>query len=294
MRQVAPVIIPPIPAPAPVSARDTTVGAFQQEQPRRSGKLGLVLLLLAALLIGASAAAGFFVYTSSHSAANAPTLTPARPTPKPTHHPKATPTLQPTLGSTPTTVTTVPPTFPAVAGVHHGTVHNTTGGLTAAMSLSIQQSGGTISGNFTVDSPLQGSGPLTGNVTTTDGIQFVVNSNQVPAPLYFWGIVQADGSMQGNYCSLDSTNQCNPTAGGAGNWNAGPATTSMNFRWPIMQVKLDFRRDLPRNGVTEETESEFYSPPSPLIATCSNECSKADDFERKLTMGSAQSTRSEA
>ena len=225
-RQVAPVIIPPIPAPAPVSARDTTVGAFQQEQPRRSGKLGLVLLLLAALLIGASAAAGFFVYTSSHSAANAPTLTPARPTPKPTHHPKATPTLQPTLGSTPTTVTTVPPTFPAVTGVHHGTVHNTTGGLTAAMSLSIQQSGGTISGNFTVDSPLQGSGPFTGDVTTTDRIQFIVHSNQVPAPLYFWGTVQADGSMQGNYCSLDATNQCNPNAGGAGNWNAGPVSTS--------------------------------------------------------------------
>ncbi len=224
---MAPVIIPPIPAPAPVSARDTAVGAFQQEQPRRSGKLGLVLLLLAALLIGASAAAGFFAYTSSHSAANAPTSTPAHhPTPKPTHHPEATPTLQPTLGSTPTTVTTVPPAFPAVAGVHHGTVHNTTGGLTAAMSLSIQQSGGTISGNFTVDSPLQGSGPFTGNVTTSDRIQFVVNSNQVPAPLYFWGTVQADGSMQGNYCSLDATNHCNPNAGGAGNWNAGPATTS--------------------------------------------------------------------
>ncbi len=94
------------------------------------------------------------------------------------------------------------------------------------MSLSIQQSGGTISGNFTVDSPLQGSGPFTGNVTTSDRIQFVVNSNQVPAPLYFWGTVQADGSMQGNYCSLDSTNHCNPNAGGAGNWNAGPASPS--------------------------------------------------------------------
>jgi len=222
-RQVAPVIIPPIPAPAPVSARDTTVGAFQQEQPRRSGKPGLVLLLLAALLIGAGIAAGFFAYTSSHSAANTPTSTPAHPTPKPTHHPKATPTLQPTIASTPTTV---PPAFPGVAGVHNGTIHNTTGGLTATMSLSIQQSGGTISGNFKVDSPLQGSGPFTGKVTTSDRIQFIVHSNQVPAPLYFWGTVQADGSMQGNYCSLDSTNQCNPNAGGAGNWNAGPATTS--------------------------------------------------------------------
>jgi eukaryotic-like serine/threonine-protein kinase len=232
-RQVAPIIVPPAPAPTPVSARDTTESAFQQEQPRRSGKLGLVLLLLAALLIGASAAVAFFAYTSSHSAANAPTSTPAHPTPKPTHHPKATPTLQPTIASTPTTVTTVPPTFPGVAGVHNGTVHNTTGGLTAAMSLSIQQSGGSISGNFTVDSPLQGSGPFTGKVTTSDRIQFIVHSNQVPAPLYFWGTVQADGSMQGNYCSLDSTNHCNPNAGGAGNWNAGPATTSSSSM-PVM------------------------------------------------------------
>lgn len=224
-RQVAPIIVPPASAPAPVSARDTTYSAFQQEQPRRSGKPVLVLLLLVALLLGASAAAGFFAYTSSHSAANAPTSTPAHPKPKPTHHPKATPTPQPTIASTPTTVTTVPPTFPAVAGVHNGTVHNTTGGLTATMSLSIQQSGGAISGNFKVDSPLQGSGPFTGNVTTSDRIQFIVHSNQVSAPLYFWGTVQADGSMQGNYCSLDSTNQCNPNAGGAGNWNAGPVST---------------------------------------------------------------------
>src|SRR5258708_5776078 len=44
----------------------------------------------------------------------------------------------------------------------------------------------------------------------------------------------------------------------------------MNFRWPIMRVKLGFRRDLPRNGVTEETESEYDSPPSPLciVWTC--------------------------
>jgi len=221
-QRLVPVIGPSTPVPASVSAKDTTVGAFRQEQPRRSSKLGLLLLLLAALLIGTGVAAGFFVYTSSHRTANAPTLTPAHPTPKPTHHPNTTPTPSPNIASTPTTV---PPAFPPVGGEHNGSIHNTTGGLTATMSLSIRQDKGAISGNFRVNSPLQGSGPFTGNVTTTSRIQFIVHSNQVAAPLYFWGTVQAGGSMQGNYCSLDRTNHCNPNAGGAGLWNAGPAST---------------------------------------------------------------------
>jgi serine/threonine protein kinase len=227
-QRLVPVIGPSTPVPAFLGAKDTTIGAFRQEQPRRSSKLGLLLLLLAALLIGTGVAAGFFAYTASHRAANAPTITPAHAAPKPTHHPKATPTPSPNIATTPTTPatpTTVPPAFPVVAGAHNGTIHNTTGGLTATMSLSIQQNKGTISGNFTVNSPLQGSGPFAGNVTTTGRIQFIVHSNQVTAPLYFWGTVQADGSMQGNYCSLDRTNHCNSNAGGAGYWSAGPAPT---------------------------------------------------------------------
>jgi eukaryotic-like serine/threonine-protein kinase len=225
-QRLVPIIGPSTPVPASVSAKDTTDGAYQQEQPRRSSKLGLLLLLLAALLIGAGVAAGFFVYTSSHRTANVPTPTAthhpsAAPTTKPTQHPKVTPTPPPTIASTPTSV---PPAFPVVVGVHNGTIHNTTGGLTATMSLSIQQNSGTINGNFRVNSPLQGSGPFTGSVTTTDRIQFIVHSSQVTAPLYFWGTVQTDGSMQGNYCSLDRTNHCNPNAGGAGYWNAGPAS----------------------------------------------------------------------
>src|SRR5262249_24470472 len=185
---------------------------------------GLLLLLLAALLIGTGVAAGFYAYTSSHRAANAPTLTPAHSTPKPTHQSKTTPTPSPNIATTPTTPTTVPPNFPPVGGEHNGSSHNTTGGLTAPMSLSIRQNKGAISGNFIVNSPLQGSGSFTGSVTTTGRIQFTVHSNQVAAPLYFWGIVRADGSMQGNYCSLDRTNHCNPNAGGAGFWNAGPTS----------------------------------------------------------------------
>jgi serine/threonine protein kinase len=38
------------------------------------------------------------------------------------------------------------------------------------------------------------------------------------APLYFWGWVQADGSIKGDYCSLNSQNLCDPKAGAAGTW----------------------------------------------------------------------------
>lgn len=211
---------------APVGADNTTV-AFQKEQQRNSSRPGIVLLLLAALLIGAGVATAFFAYMGNHPVTSVPTPTTthqpttAQRATATTVRPTPTPTVQPTATSAPTPTPT-PAIFPNVAGVHNGTVHNTSGGLTANMSLSIQQSGQAISGYVTINSPLKGSGPLTGSVTNTGRVQFIDRSNQVPAPLYFWGTVQSDGSMQGNYCSLDQTNHCNPGAGGAGYWNVGP------------------------------------------------------------------------
>ncbi len=191
-------------------ANSTTVS----QRPRRPRTL-LLLSLLAALLIGLGIAAGFFASTASYPAANSstPTTTTVHFTPVPTARPTATPNP-------------VPPTaFPNVNGVHKGAVHNTTaGGITANMSLSIQQKGGSINGSFTVDLPLLGSGPFTGSVTTSNHIQFTVQSNQVPAPLSFQGAVQSDGSMSGTYCSLDKTGRCSTAAGGGGTWNVGPSS----------------------------------------------------------------------
>jgi hypothetical protein len=89
------------------------------------------------------------------------------------------------------------------------------------MGLSIQQKAGqgAISGYFTVNPPLTGNGNFTGSVTTKKYIQFVVAAYKTNSPLYFWGWVQADGSMQGDYCSLNKQNQCDPNAGASGTWN---------------------------------------------------------------------------
>jgi eukaryotic-like serine/threonine-protein kinase len=205
---------------APVGANDNKV-SFQKEQQRRSSRPGVVLLLLAALLIGAGVATAFFASMGNHPVTSVTTPTTThRPT---TGHRATATSVRPTPTPMPTpTPTAKPATLPNVAGAHNGTVHNTTGGITANMSLSIKQNGQAISGYVTINFPLEGSGPLTGSVTNSGGIQFIDRSSQVSAPLYFWGTVQFDGSMRGSYCSLDATNRCNSHAGGAGYWNVGP------------------------------------------------------------------------
>lgn len=245
---LTPVPVIPLPVtPVPSAKPENPITTSQRVQlgTLRSRKRTLLLLLLAALLIGISTAAGIFAYGASHSVTNTPipthrpTVTIVPPTAKPVHTPvpptstlQPTATLQPTSPPTatpqPPTATPVPPTYPNVTGLHSGTIHNATGGGTANMSLAIQQNGANISGSFTVSPPLQGSGPFAGSVDTTKHISFTVHSPQVPSPLFFQGTVQPDGSMQGSYCSLDQANRCNPAAGGAGDWNVGPASGAAN------------------------------------------------------------------
>jgi hypothetical protein len=35
--------------------------------------------------------------------------------------------------------------------------------------------------------------------------------------------VQSDGSLNGNYCSLNNQKQCDPNGGAAATWNVAPA-----------------------------------------------------------------------
>ncbi len=88
----------------------------------------------------------------------------------------------------------------------------------------VKQSGGNISGNLIVGSELQGSGPFTGTVDTSNHIQFTVPGVYGHAPLFFRGTVRPDGSFSGDYCSLGRTNNCNPGAGGYGTWNVTPVS----------------------------------------------------------------------
>jgi len=64
----------------------------------------------------------------------------------------------------------------SVAGDYAGTVHNQTAGLSADLALQLHDTGGTLSGDMTVEPPLYGSGTLKG---TRDGqnLRFIVMSD---------------------------------------------------------------------------------------------------------------------
>lgn len=87
------------------------------------------------------------------------------------------------------------------------------------LSVTQKQKQGNISGYFTVNPPLVGDGNYSGSVANTEYLQFTVQSYKGNAPLYFWGWVQPDGSLKGDYCSINKKNQCDPNVGAAGTWD---------------------------------------------------------------------------
>ncbi|MFL5587315.1 MAG: serine/threonine protein kinase [Ktedonobacteraceae bacterium] len=179
-----PVLTPP-PQYAPFSAPFS----YQEKvRPRRRRLVPLALLLLAFLLIVGGAIVWFVI-----------PRTPVTPGGSPLPGQQA-------------------PVYPNVTGAYSGTIHNTAAGIVTSMNLSMQQNQGNISGQFTVRPPLTGNGPFTGHIDTTRHIQFTVQGFEGNAPLFFRGLVQSDGSMAGNYCSLGANSQCSPQAGGAGSW----------------------------------------------------------------------------
>ena len=108
------------------------------------------------------------------------------------------------------------------------------------MSVSLTQSQGNIGGSVTINPPLQGSGPITsGFVQTNNYIQFVVQGYNGNAPLLFTGYVQSDGSMGGQYCSIDATGHCNASVGGQGTWSVGAASSGSGSSFiPSLQRRM--------------------------------------------------------
>ncbi len=169
--------------------------SYQEKvRPGRRRSVPLALLLLAFLLIVGGALVWLFIPRTSG--------TPGSP---------GSPSGSPQPGQQ-------APVYPNVAGAYSGTIHNTTVDTTTSMNLSMQQNQGNINGQFTVSLPLTGNGPFTGHIDSARHIQFTVQSFEGNAPLFFSGLVQSDGSMAGNYCSLGANSQCSPQAGGAGSW----------------------------------------------------------------------------
>ena len=151
-----------------------------------------------------------------------PTVPASIPTAAPTQQPMPTPHPHPTPTPVPTPILNP---YPILAGIYNGTIVDTTPSPNIRTSMylsSIKQNKGYISGVFTVDAPLVGTGPFTGTIGTNKYIQFTVSSYRGNAPLFFWGFVQANQSLQGQYCSLDQNGHCSANVGAGGYWSVFP------------------------------------------------------------------------
>lgn len=254
----APVVLPkPLAQPraavvtraVPPFAETTAVSMGKQPAGRRR-RIGALLLLLLALLIGGIAAALLLPPLVGHHS-NGPTTptstikhtsTPsAVATHEATASPASSPSASPSPGQTPSPTST--PGYPNVAGTYNGTIVDvlTTPPTNAPMSLSIQQSQGNISGNFTVSPPLMGSNSFTGFVTNTYHIQFLVQASNGNPPLFFTGTVHQNGAMSGSYCSYRN-NHCDYGAGGYGTWSVTPPSSSSGSALVPSNNPLDGRR----------------------------------------------------
>lgn len=226
----------------PIVANDGSLGSLTtqpQEAPERTRKRVLLPLLLVILALGivSGLATAFWPFITGHLGTQTVT-----PTAVVQHKitPAATPTTAPTAKATPTharvgstplpTATPIPPAqslYPNVAGTHNGTVHNTTGNINAGMAVTLYQNQSNLSGNVTIGQQLQGSGPITsGSVQKNNSVQFTVQGYNGHAPLMFYGTVQSNGSMGGQYCSIDQTGHCNANSGGQGTWGVGAIASS--------------------------------------------------------------------
>ncbi len=151
-----------------------------------------------------------------------PTVPASIPTAVPTQQPMPTPHPQPTRTPVPTPIAN---SYPILAGIYNGTIVDTAPSPNIRTNMylsSIKQNKGYISGVFTVDAPLVGTGPFTGTIGTNKYIQFTVSSYRGNAPLFFWGFVQANQSLQGQYCSLDQNGHCSSNVGAGGYWSVFP------------------------------------------------------------------------
>lgn len=213
-----------------VPVHDATTFALDKRAQNRR-RLGILFIVVFALLAGMAAAliAPGLLGNRTTQNSTTPTATTAHnpsPVSTPTHSatqpstPVSTPTHNATQPPTPVVTqpaTPVTPGYPGVAGTYNGTIIDEYGPTKGNMSLAINQQQANIRGNFSVSGGLAGNGPFSGYVTNKNYIQFVVQSSGVN-PLFFYGTVQANGDMNGNYCSLDATGHCNSNVGGYGTW----------------------------------------------------------------------------
>ncbi len=157
----------------------------------------VLLLFLVAGLVG-----GFWFYSPSFSSA-------------PQTHVGATSTQRPV----PTSAASVD--YPLLVSTYEGTLNNLLTHATDSISFaSIHQNSQTVMGVFNENHALH-SRPFSGVVDVSKHVLLTVEGQTNQAALFFDGVVHDDGSIVGNYCSVDtSSGQC---AGGEyGLWSVTP------------------------------------------------------------------------
>jgi len=224
----------------PDRATTPTVGNHRQAN-LRSGKrrsiliISSILIALFALLSGTILS---FDQLSSHqnpkmthNPAQKATATSRIVTPSAKQGIKMTVTATSTALPTPTPLSMFTPevsNYPQLVPAYQGSIVDkfTQPPTNSAMSLSqIMQSEANIKGYFAVGAGLIGDGNFTGTVFKDNKIQFTVPIYG-HLPLFFQGKTHADGSISGTYCSYQGNYQCNYGAGGYGDWNVAPSSSS--------------------------------------------------------------------
>ncbi len=218
----------------------TQAASGKRPTTRRSWLLGALILIILGFVIGLGIGAAFLSYAGAGGQRNDHAALPASPkrarvlAPAPTSigspEPAVTSTASVSASSPaaapPAVPTPVPtpasPGYPHIAGLYQGVMYDTPQNQTVYVSnIRIQQSGGNISGSFTVNSSPRISGVFTGTVDTSGHVRFIVLDNTGRAALLFTGSVEANGAIVGNFCALDGSGYC---SGQYGTWKITPAS----------------------------------------------------------------------
>src|SRR6266487_2737440 len=212
-----------LPQPHVVSKKtvENIVAVSIPEQPRAptSRKPGALLFISLAALATITVGAGLLLYIMGYHASSS-----ATPISTLTH--KTPPSeRRPTMPSSPTPSST---SSISMAGSYYGTLFDMPTGTTTNISLThIRQQQGNISGYLggipdnTILNGIPLNGPFTGTVTIAKQIQFIVTSDTGQTAFSFEGVIWADGTIVGSFCSpAEARGKCS----NYGLWSVSPAT----------------------------------------------------------------------
>jgi serine/threonine protein kinase len=191
----------------------------KQAPARRSKKFLLPLVLLVLLLVaGIGIGASYWGFSvSAQNQVSTPTTDHSN---TPNHTPITHPTVNATLPSGPNM-------YPHLAASYQGNIDDLQANVPSHMMLSgISQNNAYISGTFNALNVIK---TFNGSLGTSKQISFLVTARGDHEQFSFWGTVQPNGELQGQFCVIDQNSQCIPS-GVFGLWSVAPVkvNTSTN------------------------------------------------------------------